>query len=181
MNRWIHPTPEPTGRGAVALPEGVDIYFGIHPTKGPARIKRGRGKNIDATRLSSLPADLDFSEGKCGSEDTAMAIITELCEILGTPPSAITHSGGGLHPYWVIARPQSGSALGCLDGYDDIDAAVQPAALLARWKRTVKMVAKTHGESGFGVRAGAGTTGAGNLQPQVRQQRSAADTRDLPS
>ena len=137
--------PEDAPAVIAALPEGVDIYFGIHPTKGPARIKRGRGKNIDATRLSSLPADLDFSEGKCGSEDTAMAIITELCEILGTPPSAVTHSGGGLHPYWVIARPQSGSALGCLDGYDDIDAAVQPAALLARWKRTVKMVAKTHG------------------------------------
>ena len=55
------------------------------------------------------------------------------------------HARGAAAPILGDRPPQSGSALGCLDGYDDIDAAVQPAALLARWKRTVKMVAKTHG------------------------------------
>ena len=118
-----------------ALPVEADIYFGVNPI---VRKIKGRGKNADVTRLSSLYADLDFSEGKCNDIDTANAIIDDLSKILGTPPSAITHSGGGLHPYWPIAEDAD-------DDTDDENVVLNPAAFLNRWKRLVKMVAESRG------------------------------------
>ena len=85
------------------LPNGANIWFGVNPTSGPARSRRGRGKDEDVTRLSALPADLDVKPGGCADLETALKIIDDLSEILGTRPSAVTHSGGGLHPYWVVS------------------------------------------------------------------------------
>lgn len=95
------------------------------------RKSRGAGKTGTVQRISALIADLDFSRGKCGDIDTANAIIADLSEILGAHPAAITHSGGGLHPYWAISN-----------GYSVLYGL---AALLQRWRRLVEMVAKTHG------------------------------------
>ena len=82
-------------------------------------------------RISALIADLDFSPGKCGDIDTANAIIDDLSKILGAQPAAITHSGGGLHPYWAISN-----------GYSVVYGL---AALLKRWRRLVRWLPKTHG------------------------------------
>jgi hypothetical protein len=112
-----------------SLPEHADIYFGINPVHGPARRNGGRGKAEDVTRLAVLPADLDVKSGACPNLDIARAIIDDLSAVLGTRPSAVTHSGGGLHPYWVIRDGTAGS---------DIDL----AGLLKRWGRLVKAVAR---------------------------------------
>ena len=47
----------------------ADVFFGVCPTEGPARDGGGRGGERDVTRLSSLWADLDACQGKCGSFD----------------------------------------------------------------------------------------------------------------
>ena len=84
-----------------SLPEDADVYFGINPVKGPTRRNGGRGKAEDVTRLAALPADLDVKSGACPNLDLARGIIDDLSSVLGVRPSAVTHSGGGLHPYWV--------------------------------------------------------------------------------
>ncbi|MCV7222948.1 hypothetical protein [Mycolicibacterium elephantis] len=118
-----------------SLPGGADIWFGVNPTRGPARKNAGRGSTADVTRLSSLYADLDVKDGACTSTDVANAIIDDLSVIMGTGPAAITYSGsGGLHPYWPVTD-------GHVDGSDDIDL----SHLLNRWKRLVKLVARQRG------------------------------------
>ena len=124
----------PTAAAALVqtLPEQADIYFGVNPVKGPARRNCGRGKAADVTRLSALIADLDVKSGACPNLEVAQAIIDDLSAILGTRPSAVTHSGGGLHPYWPIRDGQRGGN-------------VDPAAVLKRWGRLVQAVAEKHG------------------------------------
>lgn len=124
------------------LPVRADIYFGINPIAGPPRKGEGRGTVDDVTRLAALPADLDVKSGGCADESTAQAIIDELSDILGTRPSAITHSGsGGLHPYWPIT-----------DGViDDGDRRGEMVVLLKRWGRLVKAVAKKQGAAADSV------------------------------
>lgn len=113
------------------LPDTANIFFGVNPVRGPARKGGGRGAARDVTRLAALWADLDVKSGGCPDLRTALAIISELSEILGTRPSVITHSGNGLHPYWPISN-----------GTEIEPSDVQ--MLLDRWKRLVKAVAKSH-------------------------------------
>lgn len=118
------------------LPESANVFFGVNPTEGPARKNAGRGKSTDVTRLSALIADLDITEGKCADTETAHGIIDELSGILSTRPTAITYSGGGLHPYWPVLKSDDDT-----DGFDGDRA----RAVLARWKRLVKMIAAKRG------------------------------------
>src|SRR6516162_9390291 len=86
------------------LPENHDFYFGVNPIAEQVRSRPGaKGKADDVTRLAGLWADLDFKDGGCGSEATARAVIDELSAVLGTPPTIIVNTGGGLHPYWPIS------------------------------------------------------------------------------
>jgi hypothetical protein len=100
-------TPAGAGNFVSALPDGANVYFGVNPVCGPARQGKGRGTAEDVTRLGALYADLDVKPGACPSLTVAEAIIDELSGMLGTRPSAITHSGGGLHPIgrWPKAPP----------------------------------------------------------------------------
>jgi hypothetical protein len=117
-----------------ALPERANIYFGVNPIRGPVRDRAGRGTAADVTRLSALWADLDVKPGGCADLDTARTIINDLSSILGTRPSVITHSGGGLHPYWPVSDGQiSGNGVG------------KAQALVRRWGRLVAIVAEQHG------------------------------------
>jgi hypothetical protein len=113
------------------LPDGADVFFGVNPVQGPARTAKGRGTADDVTRLAALYVDLDVKPGGCPSLDVAHAIIDELSAMLGTRPSAITHSGGGLHPYWPVAPDEGASP-------------PNMAALLRRWGRLVAVVAESH-------------------------------------
>lgn len=118
---------------AAALPDDVDVYFGVNPISGPARERQGRGAEGDVMRVSALYADLDIKPGACRDRATAEAIIAELSEIVGMRPSAITHSGNGLHPYWPIS-----------DGAVNGDTAAAKARA-TRWGRLVRAVARKHG------------------------------------
>lgn len=124
--------PSQASAAVKALPENADIYFGINPVKGPTRRNGGRGKAEDVTRLAVLPADLDVKQGACPNLDAARAVIDDLSAVLGTRPSAVTHSGGGLHPYWVIRDGAAGRE-------------VDLASVLKRWGRLVKAIAGRRG------------------------------------
>lgn len=112
-----------------------NLYFGVCPTKGPARTGSGRGTAADVTRLSALPIDLDVKPGGCRDLDHAYAIIAVLAEHLGTAPSCIVRTGSGLHAYWPIEDGQLGEQQGH----------VKATALLSRWRRLVDRVAENHG------------------------------------
>jgi hypothetical protein len=116
------------------LDDAADIYFGVCPTRGPARDGAGRGTEAAVTRLSALWADLDVKPGACVSIEVAHAIVGDLTAAVGTRPSAIVSSGGGLHPYWPVA-----------DGWVK-NGDIGPArALIKRWERLVARTAKSQG------------------------------------
>lgn len=130
------------------IPDDADIWFSVNPTSGPARKNGGRGKATDVTRLAALYADLDVSPGKCASLDVAHSIIDRLSDVLGSRPSAITHTGGGLHPYWPLAKEHgpTGGLEGTLRrGRGEPDPDADPAEVLKRWGRLVKAVAEKVG------------------------------------
>ncbi len=87
---------------APRMPADRDCYFGVNPTEGPTRKNSRRGTNEHATRLAGLWADIDVKPGACETLDIAEAIIAEASTLLGTRPSVIVYSGGGIHPYWGI-------------------------------------------------------------------------------
>ncbi len=111
---------------AAKLPRNADCYFGVNPVAGPARKNAGKGTEDDVTRLAALFCDIDVKPGACRSVDVAKAIVAELGIILGTRPSAMVYSGGGVHAYWPI-----------LDGHDIVTA----RPILKRWHRLVAAVA----------------------------------------
>lgn len=111
------------------LPPDANIFFGINPTRGPARKNTDRGGAADITRLAALWADLDVKPGACKSLDAAEKIIDELSGIVGTRPSVVVYSGGGLHAYWPIED-------GALDE--------KSRGLPRRWGRLVAAVAHQH-------------------------------------
>ena len=87
---------------AAKIPATANAYFGVNPTKGPARTNRGRGTDADVTRLAALYVDLDVKPSGCPSIDAVHAIVDDLSAILGTRPSATVDSGHGLHAYGEI-------------------------------------------------------------------------------
>ncbi|WP_237569648.1 AAA family ATPase [Mycolicibacterium lacusdiani] len=114
------------------LPEDADVFFGVNPTAGPERENAGRGGDDDATRLAAMVVDLDFEDGKCPSVEVAETIVSTVSGVLGTRPSAITHSGHGWHVYWPVE-----------DGL--IGDTAKARAILKRFGRLVAVVAKSHG------------------------------------
>jgi hypothetical protein len=116
------------------LSDEADIFFGTCPTRGPARDGGRRGTENDVTRLSSLWADIDVKPGACKDLTVAHAIIGDLTAAVGSRPSAIVNSGGGLHPYWPIA-----------DGWVKSGDIGPARMLIKQWERLVVRVAKTHG------------------------------------
>ncbi|TXI55814.1 MAG: hypothetical protein E6Q57_00225, partial [Mycobacterium sp.] len=115
------------------LPATANCYFGVNPISGPARRDAGRGTADDVTRVAALVADIDVKPGACATFNVAKAIAAELGVLLGTKPSVIVYSGGGIHAYWAIS-----------DGH--ITKGDNTArALLKRWGRLVAVVAGNHG------------------------------------
>lgn len=121
--------PEDAVGAAARLPATANAYFGVNPTKGPARTNAGRGTEATVTRLAALWCDLDVKPGACASLDVAKAIIANLSIALGTRPTILVYSGGGMHAYWPIS---DGHTLGNLDA---------ARAVLRRWGRTVATMA----------------------------------------
>jgi P4 family phage/plasmid primase-like protien len=111
------------------IPTDRDAWFGVNPIYGPARKHAGRGTVADVIRLAALYADLDAKEGGLRDFNTAHTVVNMLSEILHTRPTAVTLSGNGLQPYWPIEDHISG---------------VEAMALLRRFGRLVRHVAKLH-------------------------------------
>ncbi|OBI72713.1 AAA family ATPase [Mycobacterium asiaticum] len=125
-------TPADAATVIAQIPMTANIYFGVNPTRGPARTNNGRGTEADVTRLAALWCDLDTKPGGCPSLDVAYAIIANLSIILGTRPSVIVRSGHGLHAYWPIS-----------DGHIRDGDITSGRALIRRWRRLVAAVADT--------------------------------------
>lgn len=121
------------------IPDGADIWLGVNPVAGPARIDQDRGTAADVTRLAALYCDLDVKDGACADLGVAEQICDDLCDILGESPGFIIYSGHGLQPYWIV------------DPADHSLGNAEQAALLRRWGALVKLVAKTRGASADSV------------------------------
>lgn len=125
--------------GVISPPENTiqgyasaNCWFSINPVHDG--LTRGRGKEGDTTRLAAVVPDLDFGEGKCGSNTVAIGVANDLAAVMGQP-AAVTLSGHGLHPYWPIA-----------DGaIDDTFAHEHAKTLLDRFHALVAGIAARHG------------------------------------
>jgi len=83
------------GRRAVALSsEGCEVYFGV-----ATRLER-KGRKSSVAMLPGPFCDLDFSVFEAGGIDAL-----ERLDRFKPQPTALVHSGGGLHPYWRLKTP----------------------------------------------------------------------------
>lgn len=57
-----------------------------------------RGRAVESLAISCVWADVDVKPGGAGSIEDAIRAVTEFAE-----PTAITTSGSGIHPYWLLA------------------------------------------------------------------------------
>lgn len=115
------------------LPATGDCWYSVNPLTDPAtwpEEQGGRGTATQVTRLAAVFADLDIKAGGMASYQDAQDVISDLSDMVGTRPTAIVISGGGLQPLWMIE-----------DGPSGADA----RALLRRWGRMVVHVAGLRG------------------------------------
>ena len=111
---------------------GYDLWYEINPSNYAA--ERGRSSAEHVTRLSTLYADLDFKDNGLGGLDSCLEVVEALSNLLGYQPSAIVHTGGGIHPYWPV-----------LDGEITPDSRDEMMTRLKRWGALVKQVSLAHG------------------------------------
>lgn len=97
---------------------GADAWYSVCPIRpdfkpvvmGPdGKPKRTRGTERDIVGLRALWTDLDIvtpgiKEQGMPTMDAALDLINVLSAHLGRRPSAVVHSGHGLHPYWRLDR-----------------------------------------------------------------------------
>jgi len=82
-------------RHAVALSsEGAEVYFGVAP-----RLER-KGRKESVAQVPGLFCDLDFAPFEAGGIDAL-----ERLDRFRPQPTAVVHSGGGLHCYWRLKTP----------------------------------------------------------------------------
>lgn len=127
----------PAAVAVAPLARGVHVWHSVNPVRPNVA---GRGGEADVTRLAALWADLDvgYKSGALPDLNAAHAVINNLATMLGTRPSFIVSTGGGLHPYWLLDDDEHLVL--------DDDAKRRAAkALLARWHRLVTRVARAHG------------------------------------
>lgn len=88
-----------SSRASSAHPADADMWFGVNPV---APSTSGRGGAADVTRLAAVYADLDIKPGGVADLPAALEIISDLSDMLGTRPVAITFSGHGAQPFWAV-------------------------------------------------------------------------------
>jgi hypothetical protein len=79
-----------------------DCWYGLQPLH--ARVASGRGTVSDVVGLRELAADLDIKPGGMPSVESALAVITDVADAVGTNPVAVVNTGGGFQPHWAIER-----------------------------------------------------------------------------
>ncbi len=75
----------------------LGAFFGV-ALRTQASLKSGKGDAAHCQTLTTLFVDADF---KHEGEDETRSKIAKF----PSPPSMIVHSGGGLHPYWLLEYP----------------------------------------------------------------------------
>jgi len=117
---------------------GFNVWFELNPSA--YTLPAGRSNASDVLRLSALYADLDFKPAPqgLGSPHACLEVISDLSSALGTQPSVIVFSGGGVQPYWLISDAAIISE----------ESRKQIAAVLRRWGLLVKQFAQAnHGDA----------------------------------
>src|ERR1700749_1042944 len=107
------------------------VWFGVQPTNRPSD-PRSRGTAREVTSIITLYADLDYKHDHkpTGMEKTeVLALIDDISDAVGTPPSALVASGYGIQPYWPI------EPVGQIDGIH----------LLFRWRALLIKIANLRG------------------------------------
>ena len=93
--------PEAIRESSELVESDYDVYFGVNPRIG----KKGGENNIQY--VVAFHADIDYGDdghkkkSKHQNKDDAFAAIQNL----NLQPTAIVHSGGGFHCYWVLEHP----------------------------------------------------------------------------
>lgn len=127
-------TPQAIEKIVEAYPK-ESVFYGLAPRK-----KRGAGKKPDVTCVPFLWADVDVN--KLGWDMTkAMHAIHGLPDNLR--PTAMVHSGGGLHLYWQLDKPWKllGSA----------DTVIWQACVAAVEGLNKKLAGLVHGDTVFDI------------------------------
>lgn len=75
----------------------LGAFFGV-ALRTSASLKTGKGDAAHCQTLTTLFVDADFKH--LGEEETRKGIAA-----FPMSPSLIVHSGGGLHPYWLLSYP----------------------------------------------------------------------------
>lgn len=83
-----------------SLPASADVYHGVGLVRDVAS---GRGTAADVVTLGALWADIDMAGGP--HKENLPASLEEVLSILPLPPSALVHSGNGVHAYWFLGSP----------------------------------------------------------------------------
>lgn len=116
---------------------GMDVFHGcsVMPSKGG-----GRGKAADALALSALWADIDIAvEGKAKEYPPTLEDARAVVGLLGMPPSITVETGGGLHMYWLLAKPM---LAGAGEGYYTTD---YMASMTQRWQGMIRRGMRDNG------------------------------------
>jgi hypothetical protein len=100
-----------------------NVWFSVATRRRPLNAG-GRGGAADCLAIPALWADIDIAGSNHKHSDDLPQSVAAAMELVGAfplRPSIVVHTGGGLHPYWVLSEP-------C-----PVEAAI---ALLERWATT---------------------------------------------
>lgn len=112
-------------------PQDRDVWFGVNPlNENVLRRRRGRGRELDITRVRALFADLDIKSGSLGSMVECSEVVMNVGGTINTPPVAWVNSGHGLQPYWRLMSPsRKSNRINTANGYTR----EQWRGIYARW------------------------------------------------
>jgi len=80
---------------------GFDVYFGVNPRAG------GAGKKENIHQLVTFHAEIDYGtigHKKPSHYETYEEALNAI-KVYKLPPTAVNHSGGGFHCYWILSNP----------------------------------------------------------------------------
>jgi len=97
--------PADAARVGLRLAEDQDVYFGVGLRR--RRLARGRGGAAAVASLPALWADIDILGPAHKADDLPPdeAAAKSILEAFGLAPSALVHTGYGLHAYWLLDVP----------------------------------------------------------------------------
>lgn len=111
-------------------PVETNLWYSVQPFREGGAAK-GKASAADVTSLIALYADLDVKPSALPNDAACWAVVAELAEFVGEPPTCIVSTGHGLHPYWRV---------------DPIEP-IAGTEILRRWGALVAEVCSRHGDA----------------------------------